>query len=363
MKALITNRHLISRVVNLAFGKSLSNNGAEFKDVPVPTILDDEILVKVKAVALNPTDFKHIDAISPPDSIVGCDYAGEVTKVGRNAASVWKVGDRVAGAVHGGLYPDRGAFAEYLKTDSDLCWRIPAEIEDTAAATYGISAVTAMHALNARLGLPWADEQQNITRRDSKERPVIFIYAGSTSAGLFTIQLARAAGYTVVTTASPHSFDLVEKYGADAVFNYREPSVVEKILEKYPNISSAVDCISEGVSTDICGRVIRNNGGKIITLLPGAKSKYAGVEHELIMSYTLFGRAFQWLPPVGPKFPVIPDDRKALARFYKSLPELTKTIKPPPVTLEGIGFDAILTGLDKLRAGKVSGAKLVVKLT
>ncbi|KAF2793796.1 GroES-like protein [Melanomma pulvis-pyrius CBS 109.77] len=363
MKALITNRHLISRIVNLAFGKSLSSNGAEFKDVPIPTISDDEILVKVKAVALNPTDFKHIDAISPPSSIVGCDYAGEVTKVGKNAASVWKVGDRVAGAVHGGLYPDRGAFAEYLKTDSDLCWRIPAEIEDTAAATYGVSAVTAMHALNARLGLPWADDdQQNTPRTDPKDRPTILVYAGSTSAGLFTIQLAKAAGYTVVTTASPHSFDLVDKYGADAAFDYRDPSVVDKILANHPNISSAVDCISEGVSTDICGRVLRPNGGKIITLLPGAKSKYPGVESELVMSYTLFGRAFQWLPPVGPKFPALPEDRKALVRFYSSLPRLTATVKPPPVKLEGVGFDAILTGLDKLRAGKVSGAKLVVKM-
>ncbi|CAK7205110.1 hypothetical protein SEUCBS139899_007875 [Sporothrix eucalyptigena] len=150
MKALISNRNIITRVLNLSLGKSLGQ-GVELKDVAVPTILDDEILVKVLAVALNPTDFKHIDFISPPHSIIGCDYVGEVAKVGRNAAKAWNIGDRVAGAVHGGIYSDRGAFAEYLKIDSDLAWKVPPGVSDAEATTYGISAISAMLALNAPL--------------------------------------------------------------------------------------------------------------------------------------------------------------------------------------------------------------------
>lgn len=361
MKALVSNRHLLSRLASISVGKSFSK-GVNLREIPVPAISDNEILVKVHAVALNPTDFKHIDAISPPDCIIGCDFAGEITKVGKTAASSWNVGDRVAGAVHGGLYPDRGAFAEYLRTDSDLVWKIPDDMDATTASTYGISAVTAMQALHARHGLPRPGEHLNENKEPGTAAPTIFIYAGSTAAGLFAVQLAKAAGYTVVTTASPHSFDLVRSHGADVVFDYHDPQVIEKILQNYPNISVALDCFSAGKSTDICDAIIAGQGGKVVVLLPVAKPKTEGVEHELIMSYTLFGLPFQWLPPIGPKFGAIPSDRQALVSFYATLPELTKKIRPPPIQIEGKGFEAILTGLEKLRLGKVSGKKLVVTM-
>jgi hypothetical protein len=81
----------------------------------------------------------------------------------------------------------------------------------------------------------------------------------------------------------------------------------------------------------------------------------------MIMAYTLMGHAFQWLPPIGPKFPAILSDREALVRFYANIPKFTKTLKPVPVTIEAGGMDGILPGLDKLRHGKVSGGKLVAK--
>jgi NADPH:quinone reductase-like Zn-dependent oxidoreductase len=86
MKALITSNTLYSRVANLIIGKSLTVTRVQWKDVPVPDISDNDILVKVRAVALNAIDFKHIDAISPTDCIVGYGYAGEVLKVGKGAS-------------------------------------------------------------------------------------------------------------------------------------------------------------------------------------------------------------------------------------------------------------------------------------
>ncbi|KAM0277203.1 hypothetical protein ACHAQH_005986 [Verticillium albo-atrum] len=356
MKALVSNRMLATRVLNLVRNKSSFGQGGSVIEVPKPTITADEILVKVKAVALNPTDFKHLDCISPPGSIIGCDYVGEIAQVGSNATNLWKVGDRVAGSVHGGLYPDRGAFAEFLKVDAELAWPVPSNVSDADATTYGVSAVTAMLALNLRHGLPWSDEGPQAPT--GKE---IFIYGGSTSAGLFHLQLAKAAGYTVVTTASPHSFDLVKRYGADAVFDYKSSTVAKDVVKAHPAIDKAVDCYSEGASTNICAEILRNTGGKVVTLLPNGKSKVPGVEFELIMAYTLFGKPFQWLPPVGPKFEANPNDRVGLVRFFKHLPELTATLKPAPVSVSDGGFDGILEGLDKLRQKKVSGAKLVVK--
>ncbi|WYZ42148.1 hypothetical protein EsH8_V_001043 [Colletotrichum jinshuiense] len=362
MQALVSNRSIPARLFNLSTGKS-GFKGAHVINVPKPVITDQEILVKVHVVALNPSDYKHIDVISPKHCIVGCDYAGEVVKVGNSATGSWKVGDRVAGVVHGGLYHDRGAFAEYLKIESDLAWKIPSNVSNEEAATYGVSAVTAMLAVNVHLGLKWPDqsEQRQETNKSTTAQPTIFIYAGSTTAGLFAIQLAKLAGYTVVTTASPHSFDLVKRYGADSVFDYKSETWVQDVTKAFPDISIAVDCISEGGSGVSTANVLKSKGGKIVTLLDQGESKVAGVKYDMIMLYTVFGREFAWLPPIGPKFPVDMEHRQALARFYAILPRLTNVIKPPPIKAIDGGIDVLLESLDLLRQRKVSGSKLVVK--
>lgn len=362
MKALVSNRGIATRFLNLSTGKSIFQ-GAHVVDVPKPEIENHELLVKVHAVALNPSDYKHIDVISPKNCIGGCDYAGEVVEVGKSAVGSWNVGDRVAGVVHGGLYPDRGAFAEYLKTDDDLAWKIPPGVTDEAATTYGVAAVTAMLAINVHLGLPWPDQagkSQEPTDSTSHQRTVL-IYAGSTSVGLFAIQLAKLAGYTVVTTASPHSYDLVKRYGADHVFDYKSSTWVQEVTSAFPDISLALDCFSEGGSGASVAQALKPKGGKIVTLLDQGVSKVAGVEYDMIMLYTVFGREFAWLQPVGPKFPVDLEHRQALVRFYSILPQLTSVIQPPPIKAMDGGIDVLLEKLDLLRQGKVSGSKLVVK--
>jgi NADPH:quinone reductase-like Zn-dependent oxidoreductase len=81
----------------------VSKNVAELKnDVPIPKLSGDNwILVKTKAVALNPTDWKSIAKSPSPGSIAGCDYAGVVEEVGKSVTK-YKVGDRVCGFVRGG---------------------------------------------------------------------------------------------------------------------------------------------------------------------------------------------------------------------------------------------------------------------
>lgn len=357
MKALVSNRGIATRFINVLRAKAIGGQGGSVQDdVPIPTISPNEILVKVKAVALNPTDFKHLDVVSPPHSIMGCDYAGVVHQVGDSVKGQWSVGDRVAGAVHGGLFPDKGAFAEYLKIDADLAWKVPQDVSDTDATTYGVSAVTAMLVLNVYHEIPFVE-----TSPATPKNEALFIYAGATSAGLYHIQLAKAAGYTVVTTASPRSFDLVKQYGADAVFDYKSPAVAADITKEYPKITKAVDCFSEGVSTSICAAVLKPSGGKVVTLLPNGKSSTPGVTYDLVMAYTAFGHPFQWFPPIGPRWDARPQDRAGLVRFYQTLPKLMHVLKPIPTMVLKNGFDGILEGLNRLRAGQVAGGKQVVK--
>ncbi|KAF4627764.1 hypothetical protein G7Y89_g10386 [Cudoniella acicularis] len=72
-------------------------------EVSIPKLRDDYILVKVKAVALNPTDWKHVDFLASHGARIGCDYSGVVEEVGSKVIKDFKKGDRVTGMVHGVL--------------------------------------------------------------------------------------------------------------------------------------------------------------------------------------------------------------------------------------------------------------------
>lgn len=77
---------------------------AVLEPTKVPALPDDYVLVKTEAVALNPTDWTTLDAIGDDGTIVGCDYAGVVEDVGRDAAKRFRKGDRIAGFGHGGIF-------------------------------------------------------------------------------------------------------------------------------------------------------------------------------------------------------------------------------------------------------------------
>ena len=191
---------------------------------------------------MNPTDWKHRDFLAPPGSWLGCDFAGTVEKVGSGVDNV-RVGDRVAAFVHGGQWEGEGSFAEYVKAQAGLVWRVPDNLSDEEAAAAGgigpctlvrpaleenpeISnltfspecppAGTAIQALYMRLGL-------NLPNSPSKDGEPILVWGGSTSVGLYALQLLKASGYTPISVSSPKNFDLVKKFGAAAVFDC-EPS-------------------------------------------------------------------------------------------------------------------------------------------
>ena len=91
------------------------------------------------------------------------------------------------------------------------------------------------------------------------------VWAGSTGVGMYAIKLASLLGYRVVTTASPHNFELVKSLGALAVFDYKDPNVSTKIQEWIKDqdigpLTKSLDTISESIdSTAANGAVIESS--------------------------------------------------------------------------------------------------------
>ncbi|KAH9846081.1 GroES-like protein [Lenzites betulinus] len=337
-------------------------NRAAVKDHPVPPVGDDDVLVKTVSVAQNPTDWKHVyGPRGVVGSIVGCDFSGYVVKTGKNVVTP-KVGDHVAGFVHGAAFPDEGAFAEYVKTPANLVFTVPRDtLTHDEAATLGCAFWTAAQALfhPTRLGLvePPAKASGN---------EWVFVYGGSSAVGHFTIQLARIAGYKVVTTASPRNFDLVKSLGADAVFDYHDDDVVTKIKEATgDSVAYAVDAISLAASQRISAEVIAPTGGKVVLVqfpVAGATER-KDVQIIPTLLYTALGRAFDFGP--GAHFPVSTEDRDHMVGFLKLVPQLLqqRAIKPSPVKLWEGGLAAIPDGLQYMREGKVSAEKIVYRVS
>ena len=180
-------------------------------DLPTPEPTGSQVLVRVKAAALNPVDTYirsgTMQMDFPLPFVVGCDLAGVVEKTGPNAKR-FKVGDRVWGSYQG-LPGRQGTFAEYAAVDECWLYPIPAGVSDEAAAA------CALVSLTAHLGLV----------RDAKLQTgeTLFVNGGTGGVGSMVVQMAKRSGADVITTAgSDEKVKLCRELGADAAVNYKK---------------------------------------------------------------------------------------------------------------------------------------------
>jgi len=348
-----TMSNTMKAVVVTARGKT------ELKDVPVPSPSAGEILVQTRAIAVNPTDYKHRDFLAPEGSWLGCDYMGVVSKLGEGVTNV-KEGDRVAGFVHGGAWEGEG-WAEYIKAQASLVWKVPDNLSDEeGAAAAGVGPWTVIQAFYFRLKLA-------TPANPTKEAEPVLIWGGSTSTGLYGIQFLKASGYTPIVTASEKNFDKLKQLGAAACYSYSDPDVASKIAKDYPKLRYALDTISEGKTTVTAVKAISQAAGKgkVITLLTNKDEELKqfadSVPAEPTLLYTVLGVEFEW---PGVKFPASPEDKAAMEGWMPLLPDLFKsgTIKPNPILPFDGGLANITEGLDYVKSGKQSAQKVVYKV-
>lgn len=200
-------------------------------DVPEPDLKDDTILVRPTFIGNNPCDFLITDfePVFSKGQMVGCDYCGVVEKIGSEVKTDLKPGDKVVGAVAGGVGCDltRGAFAELIPAYRDLVFPLPKNLTEPQAATIGIGIATIAVSLYENFGLPLPDTDPDF----GKGKP-FFIYGGSSAMGLFAIQFAKLSGFRVVVTCSEKNFDLVKSYGADEAYDYHDMEKCTKDIRK-----------------------------------------------------------------------------------------------------------------------------------
>ena len=341
MKAVVVQKGAVAQVVD---------------DHPIPEPAADQVQIQVKAAGVNPTDWKHVKWLSKPGMVSGCDFAGVVTKVGSNVQG-YKVGDRLAGVVHGGASSAKGSFAEYLVTKPGPTFRLPDSMSFEEAAAFGVSSGTAAIALFQHLALQSPEKPYA-----SGAGPKLLIWGAGSYAGIFAIQLAKAAGIRTVVTASPANHEFLKSLGAEAAFDYRDPEAGKKIKEwAGGELVYGLDCISENTTVPLASNAM--TGGTLVLLLSGAVKHPANnpnVKLHPMLLYTSMGEEFVM---GGNVFPASETDYKWGVWWWNLCSQLTlkgQVTAPNLKVLEGLS--AFQTAFDALEQGKVKAEKLILKV-
>jgi len=238
------------------------------KEAPYVSPGPEEIVVKVKALAINPIDrmkqemgnmlYGHIKY----PFVLGYDVAGEVFEIGKGVTR-FQVGDRVVALAVGMEKPinksSQSAFQEYAVIRAHSASPIPDNISFEQAAVLPLGLSTAACALfkKDRLGL----QLPSSPKCKSTDKTVL-IWGGSTSVGTNAIQLAVAAGYDVVTTCSPRNFQLVKTLGAREAFDYNSTTVVSDVVAAFKGrISAGALAIGKG-SVENCIDILHQCKGE-----------------------------------------------------------------------------------------------------
>jgi NADPH2:quinone reductase len=192
----------------------------QWAEFPTPAAGKRQVLVRTEAVAVNPIDTYIrsgiVKAALPDPYIIGCDIAGVVEAVGSDVEQ-YSVGDRVWGS-NQGLAGRQGTFAEFCAIDEQWLYPIPAGVSSESAAAGALVGITAHLGLFLHGGL--------------KSGEVVFVNGGTGGVGSAVVQLAKAAGATVITTAgSPEKAAECLRLGASHVIEYKTDDMDKRFSE------------------------------------------------------------------------------------------------------------------------------------
>ena len=200
-----------------------------YGELPEPMPTGSQVKVRVKAVSVNPIDTYLRNGANywplPQPYIPGCDLAGEVVDVGPQAGR-FRPGDRVWGS-NQGLMGRQGTFAEYCVADECWLYPTPAGVGDAAAAACALVGIT------AHLGL--------FREARLQAGETVLVHGGSGGVGSMVVQMAKAAGARVLTTAgNDEKVRICQQLGADVVVNYKQDDVAAALRAFAPGGADVV---------------------------------------------------------------------------------------------------------------------------
>ncbi|MEF3111812.1 NADP-dependent oxidoreductase [Streptomyces chrestomyceticus] len=214
-------------------------------DQPDPKVGPDSVLVRVKAVGVNPVDWKVLAGYLDPlmnvhfPLIPGWDVAGVVERTGLDATE-FAVGDEVVGYVRKDEV-QHGTFAELVAAPVRTLARKPAALSWQQAAGLPLAGLTALQVLD-RVG---------VTKGET-----VLVHAASGGVGSLGVQIAVARGARVIGTASERNHDFLRSLGAEPV-TYGD-GLAGRVRELAPDgVDAAVDFVGNGV-IDVSQELLRD---------------------------------------------------------------------------------------------------------
>jgi NADPH2:quinone reductase len=285
----------------------LNKNGGtlELRDMPKPEPRPNELLVRVKATALNRADLfqrqgtypRQVKAGDGKMTIAGLEAAGEVAAMGADVVG-FSIGDRVMATCTGG-------YAEFVAVDHRLAMPVPPKLSWTEAATIPVSYMTEHNALITNAGLQSGES--------------VLVHAASSGVGIAAIQIAKLFGAKPVigTGSVPAKFEVLRSLGMDLGINHRTEKLADTVLAATGG--RGVDVIIDHIGGPVLDENLRCMAlrGRLVSV-----GRLAGITGELNLDLMALKR----LHLIGVTFRTRTlDERIAIARACAAdvLPALT----------------------------------------
>jgi NADPH:quinone reductase-like Zn-dependent oxidoreductase len=219
----------------------------------------NQVLVRVRAAGLNPTDWKHRAFgmfLGRPPFVLGWDVSGEVAETGIGVVA-FRPGDEVFGMLP---YPyGHGSHAEYVIAPVRALTHKPASVDHVQAGALPLVSLTAWQAL--------------VENADVQPGQRVLIHAAAGGVGHVAVQIAKARGAYVIGTASAGKHGFLREIGVDEPVDYRSVDVTEVVRD----VDVVLDTVGGDTSTASL-RVLRP-GGIVVSILPvGSSALYEEAE-------------------------------------------------------------------------------------
>lgn len=243
------------------------------QEQPLPTLQPEEVLVQVKAIALNPVDVKTRAGKGMagrmkdllPHLVLGWDISGIVSQVG-SAVQAFQVGDEVFGMVN---FPGHGqAYAEYVAAPASHLAKKPSNVSHAEAAAATLAALTAWQALVTHTTLQKGDR--------------VLIHAAAGGVGHYAVQIAKQLGAYVIGTSSAAHRDFLLNFGVDEHVDYHQ--------QPFEQVVAPVDFVLDTIAGDVMERSLQviKPGGKLISIPSGMPAEIAEKAKGLDINASFF---------------------------------------------------------------------------